>query len=241
MATYKVTGIIIKRMNLGEADRILTIVTKEKGKIKIVAKGVRRTLSKLAGNLELFCLSNLVIAEGRNLDIVTAAEIKKCFINLRGNLELTQAAFYFAEMIEQLSEENEPHEETFNLLDDVLENLNTIQSEILIPYFEWNLLTELGYYPELSNCLECHQKVSEKEKIYFSVSRGGIVCLNCQKDDIIVSASTVKLLRLFLKHQILALTKIQLDQKVLREVKKITRLYLNQTSDKEFRSQRFLK
>jgi len=144
-------------------------------------------------------------------------------------------------MIEQLSEENEPHEETFNLLDNVLENLNTIQSDILIPYFEWNLLTELGYYPELSSCLECHQKVSEKETIYFSVSRGGIICLNCQKGDLEISASSVKLLRLFLKHQILALTKIQLNEKVLREVKKITRLYLNQTSDKEFRSQRFLK
>lgn len=239
--TYKVTGIIIKRMNLGEADRILTIVTKEKGKIKVVAKGVRRTLSKLAGNLELFCLSNLVIVEGRNLDIVTAAEIKKCFINLRGNLELTQAAFYFAEMIEQLSEEDEPHAETFNLLDDVLENLNTVQSEILIPYFEWNLLTELGYHPELSSCLECHQKVTEKETIYFSVTKGGIICLNCQKNDLKITASSIKLLRLFLKHQIFSLSKIQLEEKVLKEVKKITRLYLNQTSDKEFRSQRFLK
>lgn len=241
MASYKITGIIIKRMNLGEADRILTVVTQQKGKIKIVAKGVRRTLSKLAGNLELFCLSDLVITEGRNLDIITAAEIKKCYINLRGNLDLTQAAFYFAEIIEQLSEENEPHPEIFHLLDDVLENLNTVQSEILVPYFEWNLLTELGYHPELSNCLECSRKLSQEEEIYFGLARGGIICVDCQKDDMKVVASTIKLLRLFLKHQILALTKIQMDKKVLKEVKKITRLYLNQISDKQFRSQRFLK
>lgn len=239
--TYKTQGIIIKRTNLGEADRILTILTNDYGKIKVIAKGVRKIKSRLAGNLELFCLSDLLIAKGRNLDIVCGAEIQKCFLRLRGNLSATNHAYYFGELVEKLMEENEPHPEIFNLLDAVLENLNSIQSKLLIPYFEFNILTELGYHPELYKCLNCQKKINPDEKIYFNFSRGGIVCEKCQKGNIAVSISTIKLLRLFLKHQIHALTKIQLDDEILKEVRHMTRNYLNQISDKEFKSQRFLK
>ncbi|MFA6492884.1 MAG: DNA repair protein RecO, partial [Patescibacteria group bacterium] len=95
---YKTRGIILKRTNLNEADRILTIFTENNGRIKAVAKGIRKTLSKLAGHLELFCLTDFVIAEGRNLDTITAAETQKCFINLRGDLESTNVAYYLAEI-----------------------------------------------------------------------------------------------------------------------------------------------
>lgn len=238
---YKTNGIILKRTNLGEADRILTILTSDHGKIKVIAKGVRKIKSKLSGSLELFCLSSLQIVEGRNLDIVTSAEIEKCFFALRNDLSATQHAFYFAELIEKMSEENEPHPEVYHLLDQVLENLNTVQSDILVPYFEWNFLTELGYHPELYKCLGCQKKVGSQEKIYFNVAQGGIVCENCHSHDIIISASVVKLLRLFLSHKIKALSKISLSDNDLLEVKKIARVYLNQTSEKEFKSQRFLK
>ena len=92
--TYKSRGIVLRRTNLGEADRILTILTEKFGLIRVVAKGVRKTLSHLAGHLEPFCVAEFLIAEGRNLDIITGAEIQKCHLNLRSQLETTQTAYY---------------------------------------------------------------------------------------------------------------------------------------------------
>ncbi len=241
MSIYKTRGIIIKRTNLGEADRLITIYSEKFGKIRTIAKGIRKIKSHLSGNLELFCLSNLNIAEGRNLDIICGAVIEKCYFNLRNKYLATSHAHYFSELVDKLTEGNDPHPEIFLLLDNVLENLDGAQSEILIPYFELNILTELGYHPELYHCIKCRKKITEEEKIYFSFERGGVVCGKDQKNDLKVSATAIKLLRLFLKHQITVIEKIKLGLETLAEVKKITRVYLNQTSEKDFKSQGFLK
>ena len=241
MSIYKTRGIIINRTNFGEADRIVTILTYEHGKIKTIAKGVRKVKSHFGGNLEPFCLSLLNIAEGRNLDVITSAEIEKSFLNLRKKVNATKEAYYYSELIDKLTESNDPHPEIFNLLSSVLDNLNGIKSDILIPYFEWNLLSHLGYHPELYHCVNCRKKLKEDEKIYFNFTMGGIICQNCAKNDLELTTQVIKLLRLFLKHQILALTKIKIDTNSLTEVKHIARLYLYDKSDKSFKSQRFLK
>src|SRR3990167_2736637 len=98
MPSYKTRGIIIKRSNFSEADRLVTIFSKDRGKIRAIAKGVRRPLSKLGGHIELFCLTNFVIAEGRNLDIISGAEIEKCFFDIRSGLDKTSTAFYLGEI-----------------------------------------------------------------------------------------------------------------------------------------------
>lgn len=238
---YKTRGIIIRRTNFGEADRIITLLSADRGKIKAIAKGIRKINSRLSGNLELFCLTNFNIAEGKNLDVVTGALIEKCYINLRNNLAATRKAEYFAEIINKTTEENDPHPEIFELFDQCLENLNTTNSDILIPYFEWNLIADIGYFPELKKCISCRKKINENEKIYFNISHGGIICENCQKGDINVLRDTIKILRLFLERKISLLNIANLDEKVIKEIKKITRLYLTSKSEKDFKAQRFVK
>lgn len=238
---YKTNGIIIRRTNLNEADRIVTIFSKDYGKIRIIAKGVRKINSKIAGNLEPFCLSSLNIAEGKNLDVVTSALIEKCYFNIRNDLKATGFVQYFGELIDKLTEDNDPHPEIYFLLDEVLDNLNSINSELLIPYFEWNLLSALGYSPELHRCVHCRKNIIESEKIYFNFDRGGLICKACNKGDLAISANAIKMLRLLLKHQINILSKIELDRKTFTEIKETTRKYLTHISDKEFKSQRFIK
>src|SRR3990172_809361 len=160
MATYKTKGIILKRTNLGEADRIITIYTEKHGKVKAVAKGVRKTLSKLAGHLELFCLTDFIIAEGRNLDTICSAETIKCFFKLRNNLNSTHQAYYLAEIIDKMTEENESHPEVFDLLDEVLERIDNRQDKLLFSYFIINFLATSGFKPELYYCLKCRNKIS---------------------------------------------------------------------------------
>jgi len=236
--TYKTRGIVIKRTNLGEADRILTIFTEKFGKIKAVAKGARKTLSKLAGNLELFCLDEFLIAEGRNLDIVAGAEVRKCYFNLRNDLRGTQIAFYLAEIIDKMTEEKEPHPEIFDLIENTLENINSHENNILISYFEINFLSESGFNPELYKCIVCGKKL-EESSCGFNYSAGGLVCQNCHKD-IKVSSNAVKILRIFLKHKIAIIKKLKPDKKLSKEITKITRDYLKTILQKEIKSESYI-
>ena len=97
--TYKTEAIIIKRINLGEADRIVTAFSSEFGNIRFVAKGVRRIKSKLAGSVEPFYKSNLLVATGRNLDILSSAEIVKTYLSLKPALLEIKTANLFGEII----------------------------------------------------------------------------------------------------------------------------------------------
>lgn len=236
---YKTKGIILKRTNLGEADRILTIFTETHGKIKAIAKGVRKTLSKLAGHLEPFCLVNLGIAEGKNLDVITDATNIKCFIKLRGNLDKTNIAYFIAEMIETMTGENEKHLEIYELLNNTFEHLNNNNDRLLLSYFELNFLAESGFKPELQKCLVCNKKIiSGKNYYHFEV--GGLACENC-RGDVLISDKAIKILRLFLKHKITLVEKLKIDKKLTLEVENIIDRYLKYIAQKEFKSKRFLK
>ena len=240
MATYKCSGIVIKRSNLGEADRILTIFTDKFGKIKAVAKGVRKTLSKLSGFLELFCVDDLLLAEGRSLDTVAGAVTTKCFKNLRGNLKATQTAFYFAEIIDKLTEDREPHKEIFELLENSLEHLDGKKNDLLISYFEFNFLAETGFHPELNKCISCSKKLEEAGN-FFSFESGGLMCKNCRHDiGHSISSEAIKVLRLFLQHRISVIDKLKTENNLSKEIRQITRGYLKHTSGKELKSEGYL-
>lgn len=239
MATYKTCGIILKRMNLGEADRILTIFAQNHGKIKAIAKAVRKPLSKLAGNLELFCLDKFLIAKGRNLDTIAEVENIKCYFPLRSNLLATHSAYYLAEIVDKMTPENQPHPKIFELLEQVLENLSNQKNQLLIPYFEINFLSEAGFKPELYQCLACNKKILP-EYNYFSFSSGGLVCGKCQSNDQKISNQTIKVLRLFLKNKAKVVYKISLEEKTQEEVIKLTSNYIKYLHQKEFNAQRFI-
>ena len=239
MSTYKTKGIVLKRSNFGEADRLLTIFTEKYGLIRVIAKGVKKPLSKLAGHIELFCLTDFLIVEGKNLDLLTGAEIRKCFFNLRDNIAPTSKAFYLAEIVIRMLPESEPHPNIFKLFDDVLENLNSQNSDLLVVYFEINILNELGYLPELHKCVGCGEKLKE-QKNYFNYETGGLVCEDCRGTGKKITDETIKMLRLFLSHNIKIIDKIKADKKVLNEIKNLTSEYLTHIHQKEFNSRRFL-
>jgi len=235
---YKTRGIILKRTNLGEADRIITIFTDKFGKIKVVAKGVRKTLSRMAGHLEPFCLSRLELAEGKSLDIITGAQVEKCFLALRSDLGKTQASFYFTEIIDKMVEEREPHPEIYHLLDDTLEHINDIAGPLLKPYFEINFLSLMGMRPELYNCLHCNEKIVSKDN-NFDFAHGGVVCEKCGTG-IKISENAIKVLRLFLNHRFSRIKTIKMDKALVAELNHLCSHYLKHFYQKDFKSERFL-
>lgn len=234
---YKTKGIILKRTNLNEADRILTILTSERGKIKIIAKGIRKIKSKLAGSLELFCLTDLIVAEGRNLDIVCGAEIKKSFMILRKNFGPTSSAYFLAEIIDKNLAEDQKHEEVFDLFLVCLEQLNEKNEPLILPYFQINFLADTGFLPELHQCIKCNKKITP-ENNHFNFD-GGLTCEKCA-DGRPVSDETIKLLRLFLSHKLSTILTIKTSQKILSELKHIITYYYKNLHPEQINSERFV-
>jgi len=150
MATYKTEGVILKRSNYGEADRILTIYTKHYGKIKAIAKGVRKITSRKGGNLELFNHCVLFLAKGRNLDIITEAQVINSFSRLGDDLEKVAAAFYLVELVDQLTAEEQVNRQVFDLLVETLDGLCAASYELraITQSFEVELLKLLGFWSE---------------------------------------------------------------------------------------------
>lgn len=150
MKNYKTEGVILKRTNFGEADKILTIYTRHFGKIKVLAKGVRKTTSRKGGHLELFNWTQLCLTKGRNLDLVTEAETVKSFQAWRKNLRKVALAYYFCELVERLTAENVKNQEIFNLLCGSLLGLGRARLDDLekaSQNFAQSLLEETGFWP----------------------------------------------------------------------------------------------
>ncbi len=240
MANYKARGIILKRTHFGEADRLLTIFTYEKGKIKAIAKGARKQNSRLGGHLELFCLTSLVIAEGRNLDIITEAEIIKPFLQIRNNLGHTNLSYYLAEVVDLLTVENEKHLEIFELLLKTLTRLDHGGSkQLCLPYFEINFLKTIGYEPELKKCLKCLNLVEPRGNS-FDFEEGGLVCRQCGGYADKISAESIKVLRLFLKEEISIIDRIKVSSKQEKDIVEIVKNYIRHIRQEEFKSRKFV-
>ena len=148
--TYKTEGIILKRNNLSEADKLLTVFTPRLGKITLLAKGIRKIHSRKAPHLELFNVAKLNIAKGRNLDIVTEAEMGTCYRNLRSNIDRVAYAYRIVEIIDRLCAEGQEHLKIYSDLLSVLDKLNRAEVAKLaeiVDRFTLNLLWELGFLP----------------------------------------------------------------------------------------------
>ena len=179
---FRVTAIVVRHRDLGETDQILTLLSRQRGKLGAVAKGVKRPKSKLAAATQLFCHSRLLIAQGRNLDVVSQAEIVDSFYDLRADLTRVAYASYFAELADAVVQERQPCEPIFDLLLAALRRLAAPapadDPEPLARVFELGLLAASGFEPEWSACAHCGDQVADAPG-GFSPALGGVVCRAC--------------------------------------------------------------
>src|SRR3954447_9670081 len=170
---YRTPAIVLKRMDLGEADRIVTFYSRDVGKLRAVARGVRRATSRSAGHLEPFAVTDVLFAVGRDLDVVSQADTLEAFRQLREDLVLTTHAYYLAEVVDLLTEEREENRAVFDLLVDGFRQLGTTEDhrQGLIG-FHLHLMNALGYRPELRECVGCHAEIGP-DRNCFSPQQGG--------------------------------------------------------------------
>jgi DNA repair protein RecO (recombination protein O) len=182
MPLYKEQGIVLRSIKLGEADKIVTILTQGSGKIRAVAKGIRRTNSKFGARLEPFTHVSLLLYQGRNLDTVTQAEIVSPFMRTRSQLDLIAAGETMLEAADRVAEEHERNVRLFLL---VLAGLRTLELEPADPAavaeaYLLKLLSLSGFHPSLSACASCGSPGVHE---WFAASQGGVVCSSCAEHD----------------------------------------------------------
>ncbi len=181
--SYQTQAIIIKQSKLGEFDKILTFYTPEFGKLKAVAKGACRPGSKLGGNVEPLTYSLMLLAKGRNLDIVTQSQTIDGFPTLKSDLWCVSCCLYVLELIDSFTMENNENRPLFDLLLDTLHELCQGDcNEIVLRYFELHLLHHLGYRPQLHCCVMCNSPLKPVVN-FFSSSQGGILCPHCNSKE----------------------------------------------------------
>ena len=177
---YKDEGVVLKTIKLGEADRIVTLYTRETGKVRAVAKGIRKTKSRFGGRLEPFTHVQLLIYKGRNLDTITSADIITSFDEVRRDyLKITSAAA-LTDIVEKMTPDREPAPSVYSLLRHGLAAVADGGGAPVVPAFLVKLLSISGYHPSLSICAGCG---SESELGAFSAAFGGVVCKGCWQQD----------------------------------------------------------
>lgn len=180
--TYRATGINLRRMPLGEADLLITILTREHGLMRVVAKGARKGNARIGGRTELFVVNDLQLYRGRTLDQVLQAECLRTFPGLTVDLGRLAAAQYLAEGVLQGATEGQPQEDLFELLLEHLgrlERTSTAHLPARLVHGLYQLLAVSGVAPEVYSCIMSHRPISA-EAAGFSVTGGGLVAKECQ-------------------------------------------------------------
>lgn len=183
MALYKTEALILRSHKFQEADSLLTLLTKEKGKVKAIAKGVRKVNSRLRGGVQLFTHNELLLYQGRNLDIVTQGQCLDAFVSLQNNMVALAAACYWCELLDFFLPWEQRDETLFTLALAGFHLLGLENSQLVVRGLEVKLLSFLGFRPILEYCVSCGSVLSRGEKIFFSSSFGGVICAHCSPDD----------------------------------------------------------
>lgn len=178
MALYRDEGLVVRTLRLGEADRIVTLVTPEHGKVRAVAKGVRRTKSRIGARLEPLHRVSLLCWQGRELDVVTQVEVLDPYRGVREDLDRLTTAMTVLEIGDQVAQQGHPLPELFTLLVRALSTLEQTGPPLLLGAFCWKLLALEGVGPVVGCCARCG---APGPLVAFDAGEGGFLCRGCRR------------------------------------------------------------
>ena len=191
MTVYRDSGVVLRTYRLGETDRIVVLMTAQHGKVRAVAKGVRKPKSRFGARLEPLSHVAMLLYEGRQLDIVSQADSLDHFRALREDLDRLTRAMALLEVVDQIAQEREADTRLYQMLVGALRALAAQPAPLLVPAFYWKVLAAEGMRPELDACVSCG---SPGPLVAFDVGEGGVLCRTCRRGRAI-SADAVALLR----------------------------------------------
>jgi DNA repair protein RecO (recombination protein O) len=239
---YRAEAIVLKGLDLGESDRIVTLYTRAFGKIRAIAKGARRPTSRLAGHVEPLVHCSFQLAKGRELDVITQAETRAAYRNVREVLVSTAAGWYLAELVDRFTVDRQPSAPTFDLLATGLLHLDRGFSPALVcRWFDLHLLERAGFRPELGCCVECGRGPSEES--LFSPAAGGVLCARCTRgwaSGAAISGRALKALRYLARSDFAEAARLRVEHALAGELERHMRAFLQHVLDRDVNAQRLL-
>lgn len=191
-ATESTKLIVLNSNPYKESDVLVDVFTKDFGRMTLLVRGAKKISSKMIGHLEIFSLSNVMIIKGRGLDYVGGVSVIKAWQGIREDFNKMFYTGKIVALFSSLVKDNVKDERLFSLLSKYLQTIDEEdgfdkdKGALIFLKFSLSFLQEMGYKPEMNNCLSCHKKL-EAGGNYFDLRSGGVVCLNCAKSDIIAS------------------------------------------------------
>lgn len=224
-------AIVLKKKEVGETDRLYMLYTQEQGKVQLVAKGVRKSEAKLAGQLETLMQGLIIVVKGRGTGKIAGAVAEKNFPHLRTDVDILKRVLETINIFDRLVDFDEPDAELFQLLSAYLTLANDLAGErkkekisLLTEGFLFQLFAHLGYRIETGVCAVSGKKLHSGEQHFFSPSAGGMLMgehSHGAENAFPVSENTIKLIRLFLGNRLEVLSRVQAEPRELREAEQI--------------------
>ena len=234
---YRYTAIILKKKEIGETDRLYTVYTKEAGKLKLVARGVRKLEAKLASQLETMNIVSLSVQRGRGQGKISGALAEESLLSVRRDEATVFEILSALNVFERLVGLEEKDEELFSLLERFLRTAEELVAKkkpekvtLLLHSFFFHLFAELGYQIEASVCASTGEKLQEDDRLFFSPAAGGVITSLVAGNipqSIPMSAPTVKLLRILLSNKLENISKIAPEKRELQELSLATSRFID--------------
>ena len=236
MGTIKTNGIIISENNLGDYDKMLTMLTPGLGKISCVAKGARRQRSALLAGTQFLCFGEYLMYKGANTYNINSCETIEIFYNLRTDLDKLNYAVEITKIIRDVTDENQNSYKILQLLLNTLYTLSETDKnpELVISIFKLKLLCFLGFMPQVQECVNCKQKENLRS---FSLKDNGFKCEACARQDksaLTMSESTANAIKYIVMAPAKKLFSFNLKDESLNELKLITKLYFEEKIEKNY-------
>ena len=237
MATIKVKGIVLSESNMGDYDKMVTILTPNLGKISCAAKGARRPKSLLLAGTQLFCFADYIVYKGTSTYHINSSETIEMFYNLRTDLDKLKYAIHVNKIVQDVTDENE---NCYNILQLYLNTLYTISEtdkdlDLTISIFKLKLLCLLGFTPRIMECVSCKQK---EDLHFFSIRDNGLKCEACSRIDksaINISQSTANAIKYVVTAPSKKLFSFNLKNESLEEFKLIAKVYFDEKLEKVYK------
>lgn len=237
MPSTKISGVVLSESNMGDFDKMLTILTPNFGKISCVAKGARRPRSALLAGSQIFCFGEYLMYKGTNTYHINSVEPIEVFYNIRTDLDKLNVAVHINKIVQEVTGENQ---NCFNIMQLLLNTLYVISEtdkdlDLVLSIFKLRLLSILGFRPNVNECVNCKGKES---LIYFSLRDNGVKCSACGKQDkssITISESTYNAIKYTITAPPKKLFSFSIKDESLEEFKLVTKLYFNEKLEKEYK------
>ena len=250
MPLFTTNAIVIRSLNYGESDKIVTFFTKNFGKVKGIAKGARRSKKRFQNALDLFSHVRLGFFDREGMGLVRAesCDIFNSFRRIREDLKKIYYGTYFLELVNEMTGEREAHPEAFDLLLSCLSALEEAKpQEEQLRIFEIRMLSLFGYRPNLKRCDSCKRDwvdLKEMPSVFFSIERGGLICEKCFQggDDLIsLSLGTARLIEKISQMELAKIQRFKFTPQALSESRELLLRFITYQLGKELRSLKIMK